>query len=74
MTEHGKLETTARFTGKLVTNVIKLAGIVLGLHEGFQNPTEPGVLVLAGFMIAGGTMSQGLIANLLDRIFEVEKK
>lgn len=57
---NGKLSTL------VVTNIIKLGGLVLAMREGLQTEVRPVVLGVAAFMMAG---AQG-VENFLLRFFE----
>jgi hypothetical protein len=46
-------QTAANVVGIWITHLIKLAGVVLALHEGLTTK-DPAVIGLAGAMLAGG--------------------
>ena len=52
--------------GLWITWAIKVAGIVLALHEGFTT-RDPAVIGLAGFMLAGAQGAENALKGLRDR-------
>lgn len=62
-------EAQARRSTVVVTNLTKLGGFVLGMHEGFSSTPDPRVIALAAFMLAGAQVSETLLLALIDRIF-----
>lgn len=57
----------ARSFSLLVTNLTKLAGLVLGLHEGFQPEQDAKVLAIAALMVTGGQGLETIVDRLLGR-------
>jgi hypothetical protein len=57
----------------VVTNVTKLAGVVIGVHAGFASTPDSRVLALAALMVAGGQFSETLILAAIDRFFGTKK-
>jgi hypothetical protein len=54
----------------VLTNVTKLAGVVIALNEALIRADQrPMVLALAGFMMAGAQLSETLILAFLERLF-----
>lgn len=51
--------TAGERAGFVITNLIKLGGLVLVMHDAFTDPSgvDPGTLAIAAFMMAG---AQGL--------------
>lgn len=47
----------------VVTNLIKLAGIVIAVHEAF-GAVRPAAIGLAAFMLAGATSLESFFASL----------
>jgi hypothetical protein len=58
----------------IVTNLIKLAGIALGIHEGFRTVPDPRLIALAAFMLAGAQVSRAAIMELVSRFFGLSAK
>jgi hypothetical protein len=61
-------QRTARGFGLLVTNLIKLGGLILGMNEGLFHSTDRNaalIVGLAALMVSGGIS----IDRLLDRLF-----
>ena len=58
----------------LVTNAIKIGGLVAAMHEIFSHSAEPRLTVmgLAGFMMAGAQFSEELVLRLWSRMFHPE--
>ena len=52
----------------VVTNSIKVGGLVLGLHEAFTTKT-PTVMAFAAFMMAGARVSETVLLRAIDRFF-----
>lgn len=50
----------------LLTNLTKLAGLVVAVNEAFTTK-DPVVLALAALMIAGGQFSETMVLGLIDR-------
>ena len=58
----------ARAITLLVTNVTKLTGLVLTVHEILLRSTvRTSVLAVCGFMMAGAQLSEGAILAVIDR-------
>lgn len=57
----------ARGTTLLVTNLIKLAGVVVAVNEAFTT-RDAVVLATAAFMMAGAQASENVLLAVLDRI------
>ena len=72
MTEQGG--RAARFVTLLVSNAIKLAGLVIGVHAAFQPSASPAVLGFAALCIAGGQFSEATILGIVERIFGDARK
>lgn len=60
-------QTAASRSTLLLTNLTKVAGLVLGLHEGFSTNPDPRVIAFAAFMVAGGQVSETVLLALIDR-------
>lgn len=74
--EQGQRSPSSRVsrTGTLVvTNAIKLAGAVLGFHEGFTTK-DSGVLLFAGLLIVGAQGFEGMVLAVVDRVLGRESK
>lgn len=55
----------------VITNAIKLAGLVVVIDEIFAamtDPQRPLVLAVSAFMMAGAQFSEGVILAAIDRI------
>lgn len=55
-------------TTLIVTNLTKLGGLVLGLHEALT-AKDPAVMAFAAFLCAGARVSENVILGFLDRFF-----
>lgn len=53
---------------------MKLGGIVLGLHEGFQAAPDSRVIALAALMLAGAQISETVLLAVLERVFGTKEK
>lgn len=69
------LEAVSRFVALVVTNIIKLAGVYVGVHEIAVHSAGPNALVLgySALMLAGGQLSETTILALIGRFFGVGK-
>jgi hypothetical protein len=65
----GSKERTAQRSTLIVTNLTKLAGIVIGLHAGLDQSPDWRVIALAGLMVSGGQLSETFVLSVIDRIF-----
>lgn len=59
--------TQARGLSLGVTNLTKLAGLALGVHEGFGDTPDVRVMAFAAFAMAGAQVSEGVLLALVDR-------
>jgi hypothetical protein len=71
--ENESLATLAKAITLVITTAIKLAGAYLGLHEGLQTEVRPSVMLLACFMISGGTISEKAVMNGIDKFLGRDK-
>ena len=58
----------------IITNIIKLAGLYVGVKAAVAPRPEAIVLAFAGFMITGGQISEGIVLGIIDRFFGVDRK
>ena len=65
----GTSKEAGRRSTLIVTNLTKLAGIALGMHEGFQATPDARVIALAAFMLAGAQVSETALLALIERFF-----
>lgn len=65
----GKRQDVASRSTLLVTNVTKLAGLAVGLHQGFAATPDPRVIALAAFMVAGGQIGENVLIAVIERFF-----
>lgn len=56
-----------RGTTLLITNLIKLGGLVVAIHEALT-AKDAVVMATATFMMAGAQASEGLVLAVIDRI------
>jgi hypothetical protein len=56
----------ARGATLILTQLTKLAGLVVAVHEAFTTK-DPVVMALAALMIAGGQVSETFVLGLIDR-------
>jgi hypothetical protein len=65
------LETISRVVTLVVTNVTKLAGLYVGVHEIGTHSGSPNAVVLAysAFMMAGAQLSETTILALIEKFF-----
>lgn len=72
MATNGSHNRFVRSLTLLITNAIKIAGLVIVLKEvfvpSFGDPTRAEVLAIAAFMMAGAQLSESLIIAALDRL------
>lgn len=52
----------------ITTNLTKLAGLVIGLHEALTTK-DPTVMAFAAFMMAGAKVSETVLLTFIDRFF-----
>jgi hypothetical protein len=52
----------------VITNLTKLAGVVLGLHEGLGTAPDGRVIGLAALFAAGAQVSETVLLHLIDRV------
>lgn len=66
----GRAAQIGRALTLTVTNLVKLGGLGIALHEAF-GPAQPRVveIALAAFMMAGAQVSEEAILNLVQRMF-----
>lgn len=63
-------QAPARGATLAVTNLIKLGGLVVALHEALvRTELRPSVLAVSALMMAGAQVSEGLLLALADRFF-----
>lgn len=64
------MDVLTRVVTLAVTNVIKLAGLYIGVREITVNQsTDAAVLALSAFMMAGAQLSETAVLGLADRMF-----
>jgi hypothetical protein len=70
------LETFSRTVTLIVTNLIKLGGLVVGVHEIFVHSASPNAIVLAysALMMAGGQASETAVLGFIERFFGVQRR
>ena len=60
----------ARGAALAVTNLTKLAGIVVAFNEAvLRTELRPSVMALAAFMMAGAQVSETLLVSAIERFF-----
>lgn len=60
----------ARGAALVLTNLTKLAGIVVAFNEAvLRTDLRPSVMALAAFMMAGAQVSETLLISLIERFF-----
>lgn len=52
----------------VVTNLMKLAGVVLGVHEGLESNPDGRVLGLAALFAAGVQVTETVLLGFIDRL------
>jgi hypothetical protein len=57
----------ARGVTLVITNLTKIAGLVVGIHEALATGRSS-VLIFAAFLIAGGQLSETALLSLIDRV------
>ena len=62
-----KVNGNGRKGSLVVTNLMKLAGVALGLSEGFQKESDAKVIALAALMVTGGQALETLVDRILGR-------
>jgi hypothetical protein len=70
----GSQERAAQRSTLVVTNLTKMAGVVIGLHAGLEHTPDWRVIALAGLMVSGGQLSETLVLAAVDRIFGPPQK
>jgi hypothetical protein len=63
-------QSTARGFGALVTNLIKLGGLLLALNEGFLHSNDPHlavVMAVSAVMVSGGISLDRVLDRLLGK-------
>jgi len=56
----------AKRSAILITNITKVAGVAVAVHEAFTTK-DAVVMAVAALMVAGGQFSETLILGLIDR-------
>lgn len=69
-----RLESISRFVTLVVTNIIKIAGLYVGLRAAFQPTPSAVVLAYSAFMMAGAQLSETTLLALIERFFGVKGK
>lgn len=75
--KRGPNGSTARTTAALtlvVTNITKLAGVVVGVHAGFQPVPDVRVMALAVFMMAGAHVSERVLLTAIQRFLGLTRE
>ncbi len=67
------LENVSRVTTLVVTNVIKVAGLYVGVKAATHTPTDAVTLAFAAFLIAGGQLSETVILGIVERFFGIKR-
>ena len=62
----------ARVPTLLVTNGIKIGGLVIAIHEALAQHQHAFTLAVAAFMMAGAQFSEGLMLAIIDHLFGVQ--
>lgn len=64
------MESQSRIIALAVTNLIKLAGLVIALEEIFGRARPDTIsMAVAAFMMAGAQLSEDVILNLVSKMF-----
>lgn len=66
--------TRAASSTLVVTNLTKVAGVAVGIHQGFADTPDPRVIALAAFMVAGGQVGENVVIAVIDRFFGMGAK
>lgn len=59
--------SNGRLSTLVVTNLIKVGGLILAMKEGLGPEVRPGTLAVAAFMMAGAQGFENLLMRLFDR-------
>lgn len=66
-------QTAARST-LVITNLTKLAGVAMGMNEGFGSNPDSRVIALAALFAAGAQVSETVLLTLIERFFGLSGK
>jgi hypothetical protein len=58
---------TARDSTLIITNGLKLVGLVIGTVQAFSHPPNTSVLIFAGFLIMGVQAVEDLILKTIEK-------
>jgi hypothetical protein len=64
---NGSVQRSASRSTLVVTNLTKVAGLVLGTRQGFEAHPDARVIALAAFMLAGAQVSENVMIALIER-------
>lgn len=65
---NGGTRTAATWSTLAVTNLTKIAGVVLGVHEGLEAAPDSRVMMVAMLFAAGGQVSETVLLGIIDRV------
>ena len=68
------VESFSRVVTLLVTNIIKLAGLYIGVGAALRPTPSAVVLAYSAFMMAGAQLSETTILALIERFFGVKER
>ncbi len=63
------LESVSKTVTLIVTNVIKLAGLYVGVKAATHTPAEAAVLAFSAFLLAGAQVSETTVIGFIERFF-----
>lgn len=64
----------AKSVALLITNSIKLGGLIVAMYEVFTQPQPPAIAIaLAAFMMAGAQVSEDAVINIFAKMFSSEE-
>jgi len=67
------LESVTRASTLIITNVVKVAGLYVGVRTAMHTPADPVTLAFAAFLIAGGQVSENVVMGIIDRFFGIKR-
>lgn len=65
---NGSARSAATGSTLVITNLTKIAGVVLGLNEGLSDAADGRVIALAALFAAGAQVSETMLLSLIDRV------
>jgi hypothetical protein len=68
------VESLSRFVTLVVTNLIKLAGLFIGVRAGLMPTPSAVVLAFSAFMMAGAQLSETTILAMIERFFGTKER